>query len=124
MTASTVSPQVATETIVTTTDENEVNQVAFDMEQTTTDVVIDQIEQLNVAIAKQPTKKKCIELIGTAAAGCKMGVKNINRNSLAQCYNSYNFGINKVGRNGKSRRTKKCYDLKGRGNTETSSRKD
>ena len=86
------------------------------MEQTNSEIVDNQINQLNKAIANQPTKQKCIQLIGTAAAGCKMGVKNINKNSLAQCYNSYNFGFNKVGRSGKSRRVKKCYGLKGRGN--------
>ena len=82
----------------------------------TREIIDNQINQLNAAIAEQPTKKKCIALIGTAAAGCKMGVKNINKNSLSQCYNSYDFGLSGVGRTGKSRRVKRCYDLKGRGN--------
>tara|TARA_R110002020_G_scaffold59414_4_gene162005 strand:+ start:17897 stop:19825 length:1929 start_codon:yes stop_codon:yes gene_type:complete len=105
-----------TEEVATDKDEENVNLVAYEMEQTNSEIVDNQINQLNKAIANQPTKQKCIQLIGTAAAGCKMGVKNINKNSLAQCYNSYNFGFNKVGRSGKSRRVKKCYGLKGRGN--------
>lgn len=104
------------EQVATVEDEENVNLVANEMEQTNTEIIDNQINQLNAAIAQQPTKLKCIQLIGTAAAGCKMGVKNINKNSLAQCYNSYNFGLNRVGRSGKSRRVKKCYDLKGRGN--------
>jgi len=102
--------------VATDKDEENVNLVAYEMEQTNTEIVDNQINQLNAAIAKQPTKQKCIQLIGTAAAGCKMGVKNINKNSLAQCYNSFDFGLSKVGRTGKSRRVKKCYGLKGKGN--------
>ena len=106
-----------TEEVATDKDEENVNLVAYEMEQTNTEIIDNQINQLNAAIAEQPTKKKCIALIGTAAAGCKMGVKNINKNSLSQCYNSYDFGLSGVGRTGKSRRVKRCYDLKGRGNT-------
>ena len=109
--------QVETQ-VATDADEENVNLVAYEMEQTNTDIVNQQIEQLSAAIANQPTKKKCIALIGTAAAGCKMGVKNINKNSLAQCYDSYNFGLSGIGRTGKSRRVKKCYGLKGRGNAD------
>ena len=112
----TVTQVTQVEQVATVEDEENVNLVANEMEQTNTEIIDNQINQLNDAIAKQPTKEKCIQLIGTAAAGCKMGVKNINKNSLAQCYNSYNFGLNRVGRSGKSRRVKKCYDLKGRGN--------
>lgn len=110
-----VVTQVETQ-VATDADEENVNLVAYEMEQTNTEIVDNQINQLNAAIAKQPTKKKCIQLIGTAAAGCKMGVKNVNSNSLAQCYNSFDFGLSKVGRTGKSRRVKKCYNLKGKGN--------
>jgi len=107
-----------TKQTATNEDEEIINMIAYDMEQTNTEIVNQQIEQLNIAVANQPTKEKCRELIGAAAAGCKMGVKNVNKNSLAQCYDSYNFGLSKLGRTGKSRRVKKCYGLKGRGNAD------
>jgi len=91
--------------------------VAYDLENTSTETINRQIVALNTEVLKQPTKQKCIQLIGSAAAGCKAGIKTADHNSLKQCYNSYNFGVlTKVGRTGQSRRVKKCYGLKGKGN--------
>jgi len=106
-----------TEDVATDRDEEIVNMVAYDLENTSTETINRQIVALNTEVLKQPTKQKCIQLIGSAAAGCKAGIKTADHNSLKQCYNSYNFGVlTKVGRTGQSRRVKKCYGLKGKGN--------
>ena len=88
--------------------------VTYDLENTGTETINRQIVALNQEVLKQPTKQKCIQLIGSAAAGCKAGIKTADTNSLKQCYNSYDFGLSRVAR--KSRRVKKCYGLKGKGN--------
>ena len=105
---------IVTKDQATEKDEEYVNMVDYDLENTNTKVIDRQIIALNTEVLKQPTKEKCIQLIGSAAAGCKKGIKTADTNSLKQCYNSYNFGLSKVGR--KSRRVKKCYNLKGKGN--------
>jgi peptidoglycan hydrolase-like protein with peptidoglycan-binding domain len=103
-----------TEDVATDKDEEIVNMVTYDLENTGTETINRQIVALNQEVLKQPTKQKCIQLIGSAAAGCKAGIKTADTNSLKQCYNSYDFGLSRVAR--KSRRVKKCYGLKGKGN--------
>ena len=92
---------------VTKADENEIDKVTVQKEKSDAETIDDQINDLNAQVAKQPTKEKCKSLIASAAAGIKRGVTLNNTDSLAQCYNSYNFGMG-----GKSRKVRRHYNLK------------
>jgi peptidoglycan hydrolase-like protein with peptidoglycan-binding domain len=96
---------------VTKAEENELDKVTIEKEKVDPKTLKDQIADLQTAIGSQPTKESCKTLIATAAAGLKRGVRLDDTNSLKQCYNSYNFGI---GIN--SRKVKKGYNIKGKGN--------
>jgi peptidoglycan hydrolase-like protein with peptidoglycan-binding domain len=96
---------------VTKADENEIDKITIQKEKSDPETIDDQIGELNSQVSKQPTKEKCKTLIASAAAGIKRGVTLQNTDSLAQCYNSYNFGWG-----GKSRKVRKFYNLKTHGN--------
>ena len=97
--------------VVTKADEAEVDKISIEKEKADKVTIDSQIDQLNKQIAQQPTKEKCKVLIATAAAGIKKGVRLNDRDSLAQCFNSYNFGLF-----GNSKKVRKAYNLKGKGN--------
>ena len=99
------------EEVVTKKDENEIDKVSQEKENTDPSTIEDQIADLNAQVAKAPTKEVCKTLIASAAAGIKAGVRLKDINSLKQCYNSYNFGLG-----AKTRKVKKYYGLKGKGN--------
>ena len=96
---------------VTPDDENKLDKVTIEKEKVDPDTLQDQIADLEQAISQQPTKEACKDLIASAAAGLKKGVKLNNTSSLKQCYNSYNFGFGKG-----SLKVKKGYGIKGKGN--------
>ena len=96
---------------VTKAEENELDKITVEKEKVDPTTLKDQIDDLKAAVSKQPTKESCKELIATAAAGLKAGVRLNDSSSLAQCYNSYNFGWG-----GKSKKVRKAYKLKTQGN--------
>ena len=97
---------------VTNTDSKDMDKIAKDKEGTDGETIKSQMDQLKTAISQQPTKEACKELIATARAGLKVGVRLTDTDSLAQCYNSYNFYAVNDG----SRKVRKAYNLKGKGN--------
>ena len=90
---------------------NELDKVTIEKEGTDKATIQDQIADLNQAISQQPTKDECKDLIATAAAGIKAGVKVNDLGSLKQCFNSYNFGLSRS-----AMKVKRTYGIKGKGN--------
>ena len=73
---------IITKDQATEKDEEDIDMVAYELENTNTEIIDKQIIALNTEVLKQPTKAKCKQLIGAAAAGCKVGIKNADVNSL------------------------------------------
>ena len=90
---------------------NELDKVTIEKEGTDKATIQDQIADLQQAISQQPTKDECKDLIATAAAGIKAGVKVNDLGSLKQCFNSYNFGLSRS-----AMKVKRTYGIKGKGN--------
>jgi len=97
---------------VTQQEENKLDMVTVEKEKSDAETLKNQVKDLEQAISQQPTKEQCMDLIATAAAGIKKGVRVSDTSTLEQCYNSYNFG--KIGDG--SKKVKKAYGLKGKGN--------
>ena len=97
---------------VTDADSKEMDKIAKEKEGTDGETIEQQMNQLKTAISQQPTKESCKSLIATARAGLKVGVRLTDTSSLEQCYNSYNFYAVNDG----SRKVRKAYGLKGKGN--------
>ena len=97
---------------VTNADSQEMDKITKEKEGADKGTITSQMDQLKKAISEQPTKEACKELIATARAGLKVGVRLTDTSSLAQCYNSYNF----YAANDGSRKVRKAYNLKGKGN--------
>ena len=97
---------------VTQQEEKKLDMVTVEKEKSDAETLKNQVKDLEQAISQQPTKEQCMDLIATAAAGIKKGVRVSDTSTLEQCYNSYNFG--KIGDG--SKKVKKAYGLKGKGN--------
>jgi len=96
---------------ITNADSQEMDKITKEKEGADKETIKSQMDQLKTAISEQPTKQACKELIATAAAGLKHGVRLTDTSSLGQCYNSYDFFLFKG-----SGKVKKAYNLKGKGN--------
>ena len=98
--------------VVTKTDANEMDKVVTALDNTEDVYIKDQIADLETQVSRAPTKEACKTLIASARAGMKKGVFLKDLSSLKQCYNSYNFNAWGDG----SRKVRKHYGLKGKGN--------
>ena len=106
-------PKVDTKVVkVTTTDANEMDKIVTQLDNTEKVYIEDQIVDLDTQVSRDPTKQACKTLIASARAGMKKGVYLKDLSSLKQCYNSYNFNAWGDG----SRKVRKHYGLKGKGN--------
>ena len=97
---------------VTNKDTQEMDKISIEKEGVDSNTITKEIEQLEKAIGNRPTKQACKTLIATAKAGIKAGVNLTDTSSLEQCYNAYNFNAWGDG----SRKVRKHYGLKGKGN--------